>query len=59
MQQLRKIYEAQAWRIGIGLAVFVNSIVLGAITEAPEGSRLARDLGLADTAYSACWCWMS
>jgi hypothetical protein len=50
MQQLRKIYEAQAWRIGIGLAVFVNSIVLGAITEAPEGSRLARD-----PRYSA-WC---
>jgi hypothetical protein len=29
-----------------GLAVFVNSIVLGAITEAPEGSWIARYLAL-------------
>jgi hypothetical protein len=49
MQQLRKIYAAPAWRVGIGLAVFVNSIVLGAITEAQEGSELASYLGMADT----------
>jgi voltage-gated sodium channel len=48
MKQLRKLYGTPGWRIGIGLAVFVNSIVLGAIIETPEGSKLARLLGRAD-----------
>jgi voltage-gated sodium channel len=50
MQRLRKLYFAPAWRIGIGLAVLLNSIVLGAIIETPEGSPLARLLGHADRA---------
>ena len=50
MRQLRTLYASSFWRVGIGLAVFVNSIVLGAITEAPEGSELAQWLGWADTA---------
>jgi voltage-gated sodium channel len=48
MQQLGKLYAAPPWRIGIGVAVLVNSIVLGAITEAPEGSALAFWLNRAD-----------
>ncbi len=50
MKQLRWLYSTQPWRIGIGTAVFVNSIVLGAITETPEDLALAHWLGLADSA---------
>jgi voltage-gated sodium channel len=50
MRQLQTLYASSFWRVGIGLAVFVNSIVLGAITEAPEGSILAHRLGQADAA---------
>jgi hypothetical protein len=50
MRQLRSLYDARSWRIGIGLAVLVNSIVLGAITEAPEGSVLAGRLEWVDAA---------
>jgi hypothetical protein len=50
MKQLSRLYASPPWRIGIGIAVFVNSIVLGAITEAPEGSALAHTLGQADAA---------
>ncbi len=50
MQLVRNIYQSSAWGAGIGLAVFVNSIVLGAITETPEGSELAEWLARADLA---------
>jgi voltage-gated sodium channel len=53
MQQLRSLYAARSWRIGIGLSVLANSIVLGAITEAPEGSVLAEWLGRADAVLLA------
>ncbi len=48
MQSVRKLYQSSVWGAGIGVAVFVNSIVLGAITEAPEGSELARWLSRVD-----------
>jgi voltage-gated sodium channel len=48
MRLLRRLYASPSWRIGIGLAVFANSIVLGAITEAVEGSPQAHWLAVAD-----------
>ncbi len=45
---LQTLYGARSWRVGIGAAIFVNSVVLGAITAAPEGSLLARRLGCVD-----------
>ena len=50
---LEKLYRAPAWRIGIGVAVLVNSIVLGAITEIPKGTMLALRLGQLDNALLA------
>jgi voltage-gated sodium channel len=48
MKQLGRLYISPFWHIGIGVAVLVNSIVLGAITEAPDGSILADWLERAD-----------
>ena len=48
MQALRWVYESTVWHIGIGIVVLGNSIVLGAIVEAPEGSQWAARLDAAD-----------
>ncbi len=50
---LETLYAARSWRLAIGVAIFVNSVVLGAITEAPEGSLMAWRLGRADEALLA------
>ena len=50
---LESLYAARSWRVAIGVAIFVNSVVLGAITEAPQGSLLAWRLGRADEALLA------
>jgi voltage-gated sodium channel len=44
----RALYTARPWRTTIGLAVLVNSAVLGAITEVPEGSALSGQLAAID-----------
>jgi hypothetical protein len=48
MKQLLRLYVSPFWHIGIGVAVLINSIVLGAITETPDGSILAGWLERAD-----------
>jgi voltage-gated sodium channel len=45
MKQLERLHTCLLWRIGIAIVVFANSIILGAITEVPEGSTLAIQLG--------------
>lgn len=47
---ISRIYFSRACRIGVGVAILVNSIVLGAIIETPEGSPLAVWLERADKA---------
>jgi voltage-gated sodium channel len=53
MKQIEQLYSSRLWGIAIGIAVFVNSIVLGAITEVTEGTRLATQLGHVDSALLA------
>lgn len=48
MRHLRSLYASGFWRVGIGLVVLVNSIVLGAIAEVTEGSMIAARLDVAD-----------
>ncbi len=50
---LKRFYLAPLWRNTIGFVVLLNSIVLGAITEVPEGSALAGHLALMDSALLA------
>src|SRR5437870_4153117 len=50
---LENLYRAKAWRVGIGVAVLVNSIVLGAITEVPKGAPIALRLAQIDNALLA------
>ncbi|MBV8568902.1 MAG: ion transporter [Methylobacteriaceae bacterium] len=48
MKQLYLLYAAPPWRVCVGIAVFVNSIVLGAITEVPGASESAHLLAQID-----------
>lgn len=50
---LEALYATRTWRVAIGLAIAVNSLVLGAITETPEGSALAIRLAHVDAALLA------
>lgn len=47
-KRLEALHGARWWRAGIGVAIFVNSLVLGAITETAEGSSLAVGLSRLD-----------
>ncbi len=53
MGSLTVLRGSRSWRLGVGAAILVNSVVLGALTEAPEGSRLAAGLEIADRALLA------
>lgn len=49
--RLGALHAAAPWRGLIGLVVLVNSIVLGAITEIPEGSEAAAVLAAIDSGF--------
>ena len=52
-KSLEALHESQGWRITIGVAIFINSLVLGAMTEAPEGSLFDVRLEWVDEALLA------
>src|ERR1700759_4696191 len=49
MRHLSRLYASSFWRIGTGVTVLINSIVLGAIAEAPEGTVLIERLDYLDS----------
>ena len=46
--RLERAYRSRLWTNGVGLAVLVNAVVLGAITEVPEDTRVEAWLSIAD-----------
>jgi voltage-gated sodium channel len=53
MKHIERLYMGQFWTVGIGVVVFANSIVLGAITAVPEHTPLAAQLDHVDSALLA------
>jgi len=51
--RLEALYHSRLWRIAVGLAIFVNSIVLGAITAMPDESPWSPRLERLDAALLA------
>jgi hypothetical protein len=49
MKQIDQFYTGRFWCIGNAVAVFANSIVLGAITEVPGDLAQAVKLGYLDS----------
>jgi voltage-gated sodium channel len=53
MRHLSRLYASSFWRIGTGVTVLINSIVLGAIAEAPEGTVFVDRLDCLDAVLLA------